>query len=91
MPKLFRIGQYIIYFWSNENGEPLHVQITIGIPQANATKVWITHTGACILAHNKSGIPQKDLNKLMDAISAQYFMIHAAWKMHFNTEPTYYC
>ena len=25
MPKLFQIGEYIIFFWSNENGEPIHV------------------------------------------------------------------
>ena len=40
MPQLFRIGPYLIYFWSNE-GEPLesvHVHIAEGQPHKNATK-----------------------------------------------------
>ncbi|MEY8325927.1 DUF4160 domain-containing protein [Lachnospiraceae bacterium 54-11] len=32
MPQIFRIGSYIIYFWSNENNppEPVHVHIAEG-------------------------------------------------------------
>ena len=41
MPSLFRIGKYIIYFWSNENDEPIHVHIGEKRPTANATKVWL--------------------------------------------------
>ncbi|MDQ7095032.1 DUF4160 domain-containing protein [Desulfosporosinus sp. PR] len=40
MPSLFRIGEYLVYFWSNENNEPIHVHIGKGKPNANATKVW---------------------------------------------------
>ena len=44
MPQIFRIGSYIIYFWSNENDplEPVHVHIAEGRATANATKIWIT-------------------------------------------------
>lgn len=44
MPQLFRIGPYIVYFWSNEGipQEPVHVHIVDGKPTANATKFWIT-------------------------------------------------
>ncbi|ADB47066.1 DUF4160 domain-containing protein [Acidaminococcus fermentans] len=47
MPQLFRIGPYLIYFWSNENNpvEPVHVHIAEGKPSPNATKVWITESG----------------------------------------------
>lgn len=40
MPQLFRIGPYVIYFWSNENYpiEPIHVHIAEGTPAKNATK-----------------------------------------------------
>ena len=43
MPQIFRVGPYIIYFWSNENKplEPIHVHIAIGRATANATKIWI--------------------------------------------------
>ena len=44
MPQLFRIGPYIVYFWSNEGipQKPVHVHIVDGKPTANATKFWIT-------------------------------------------------
>lgn len=58
MPQIFRIAGYLIYFWSNENEplEPVHVHITNGVPTANATKVWITQSGKCLLCHNNSNI-----------------------------------
>ena len=51
MPQLFRIGPYLIYFWSNENNpvEPVHVHITEGKPSPNTTKVWITEAGGSSL------------------------------------------
>lgn len=83
MPKLFRVGRYVVYFWSNENGEPIHVHIAEVTPTAGATKIWLTKAGGCIVANNNSRIPQKDLTRLLEMISAQFFMIYAAWKEHF--------
>lgn len=92
VPSLFRIGKYIIYFWSNENNEPIHVHIGEKRPTANATKVWLTSTGGCILANNNSRIPQKELNDLLDIISAQFFMICSKWKEHFCVDSIkFYC
>lgn len=31
---------YKVYFWSNENNEPIHVHISKGKPQGNSTKGW---------------------------------------------------
>lgn len=91
MPSLFRIGGYTIYFWSNEN-EPIHVHIAEGKPTPNATKVWLTSTGGCILANNNGKIPQKTLNSIMEVISAQFFMICRSWKEHFCTDHIdFYC
>ena len=41
MPQIFKIGKYIIYFWSNEGNprEPVHIHIAEEFPQENATKV----------------------------------------------------
>ena len=63
MPQIFRVGAYLVYFWSNENYplEPVHVHITQGTPSGNATKVWITRQGKCLLAHNNSKIPERML------------------------------
>lgn len=92
LPKLFTIGGYIVYFWSNEDGEPIHVHISEGKPMPNATKIWLTKTGGCIVANNGSKIPLKDLNKLLEVISAQFFIICAKWKEFFVTDTIkFYC
>ena len=86
VPSLFRVGGYLVFFWSNENGEPIHVHIVKGRPGPNTTKVWLTRTGQCILANNASHIPQSDLKELLDIISAQFFLICHKWKEHFCVE-----
>lgn len=42
MPQVFKVGSYWVYFWANENEplEPIHVHISQGQPNSNATKVW---------------------------------------------------
>lgn len=32
LPKLFMVSGYTVYFWSNENGEPIHVHVAKGKP-----------------------------------------------------------
>ncbi len=61
MPQIFRIGSYWGFFWSNENMplEPVHV--AVGKPNANATKIWITKSGKCLLCNNTSNIQDKIL------------------------------
>ena len=82
LPKLFMVCGYTVYFWSNENGEPIHVHISI----------WLTKSGGCILASNGSKISKKELNELMEFISAQFFFICAKWKEAFVTDEIgFYC
>lgn len=40
MPQIFRIGSYVIYFWSNENNpeESVHVHVSEGRAVANSKK-----------------------------------------------------
>ena len=56
MPQIFRVGQFIIYLWSNENKplEPVHVHIAVGQASGNATKVWITSSSKALLCNNNS-------------------------------------
>ena len=92
MPKLFTVSGYIVYFWSNEEGEPIHVHISKGKPSPNATKIWLTKTGGCIVANNGSKIPNRELNVLMEFISAQFFLICAKWKQFFVVDTiSFYC
>jgi len=92
MPQVFKMGPYLIYFWSNENEplEPVHVHISQGVPSRNSTKVWLTKNGGALLAGNESFIPFNVLRNIMDAIEAQHEYIVARWLKHFG-EIRYYC
>lgn len=77
---------------SNEKLEPIHVHISKGTPSANSTKIWITKSGGCIVANNKSKIPEKELNDILRTISENYFFIVAEWKKYFDIkEVKFYC
>ena len=73
MPQVFKLGSYWVYFWTNEGRplEPIHVHISQGSPTENATKVWITRTGNCLLANNNSRIPTNILRNMMRMIEAR--------------------
>ena len=92
MPQIFRIGSYIIYFWSNESNplEPVHVHIAEGKASANATKIWITSSGKALLCNNNSHIPQKMLNNMIRYIEANSSIIINKWYSQFG-EIRYYC
>ena len=77
---------YKIYFWSNENNEPIHVHISKGKLTQNSTKVWLTKAGGCIVANNKSKISSNELNKLLNIISRHYFLIVSKWKEYYKIE-----
>lgn len=92
LPNILELMGYKIYFWSSEYKEPIHVHISKGKPVQNSTKVWLTKSGGCILANNKSNISSKDLSELLDTIANNYFYIISAWKKHFpDEEVKFYC
>ena len=92
MPQVFKVGSYWVYFWANENDplEPVHVHISSGSPAANATKVWITKAGKCLLCHNASHIPERTLKNIMAVIEARSAEVIAKWVGFFGRE-NYYC
>ena len=92
MPQIFKVGTYIIYFWANEGFplEVIHVHIAERIPTENATKIWITKSGKCLLCHNKSKIPPKTLNNIIKIIEARSCDVVDKW-LHFFGEVNYYC
>ncbi len=51
------------------------MHIAKGKPSPNATKIWLTKSGGCIVANNGSKIPSRELNELLEFISAQFFLI----------------
>ena len=92
MPQIFKIGAYWVYFWANENKplEPVHVHIAEGAPRADATKIWITKSGNCLLCNNNSGIPQNTLRNIMRIIEARSGEVIEKWSEFFG-EINYYC
>ena len=92
MPQIFRIGSYIVYFWSNENNplEPVHVHIAEGRASANATKVWLTSSGKTLLCNNNSQIAKRELRKIMRIIEANSKEIIDKWYSQFG-ELRFHC
>ena len=87
MPQLFRIGS-----WINENDplEPVHVHIAKIRPSANATKIWITRSGKCLLQNNNSQIPDRELRIMMRVIEARSADVISKWIETFG-KTDFYC
>ena len=77
---------------ANENDplEPIHVHVSEGSPNANATKIWITKAGKCYLCHNNSHISAKILRNIMDIIEARSKEVIQKWFDYFG-EVRYFC
>ena len=92
MPQLFKVGSYVIYFWINESNplEPVHVHIAQVRPSPDATKIWITRSGRCLLQNNNFHIPERELRYLIKIIEGRGASIIKKWKETFN-EISYFC
>ena len=92
MPQVFRIGSYIVYFWAHESKplEAIHVHVSKGKPTEYATKIWITRNGKCLLCHNRSRIPERQLKYIMGIVEAQSKYVIERWKEYFG-QIKYYC
>ena len=92
MPQVFKVGSYWVYFWVNENDplEPVHVHVCQGAPNGNATKIWITRAGGCILCNNNSRIPDRVLRNIMDVIEARSAEVIQKWTSFFG-EARFFC
>ena len=87
MPRLLIFGQYVLFFWIAENGEPIHIHVGVKRAAANSTKFWLTKDGGCKLANNESKIP--DLSKL---ITMNHQFICDKWCETFGDDSlTFYC
>ena len=91
MPQVFKIGSYWVYFLTNEGSpvEPIHVHIAKDGPTENATKVWITSRGKCLVANNNSNIPTHILNNMVRMIEARSSEVIEKWTDYFG-EPDYF-
>ena len=84
MPKaLLDFLGYTFYFYSNENGEPIHIHVAKGKPSENSTKFWIKRDGVT-LEHNRGNIPKSDLKKIQKYICANRAIIVNRWYEYFG-------
>ena len=84
MPKvLIDFLGYKFYFWSREDGEPVHIHVSKGKQTSGATKFWISRTGI-ELVHNGSDIPTNDLKKIQKYLWANRDTIIARWYQFFG-------
>ena len=83
MPQIIRLLGYIIYFWSKEEGEPAHVHVCKGTPQANATKICLRKEGP-VVENNNSRIPRKDLKIILEWLALNRDYVIARWYDFFN-------
>ena len=78
----------VFYFWSNEFGgknlEPIHVHISRGKQEENATKIWIKSDGSIEVANNNSRLTAKELAKALEYIDANKNDIIAQWYQYFG-------
>jgi len=78
----------VFYFWSNELGgknlEPIHVHISRGKQEENATKIWIKSDGSIEVANNNSRLTAKELAKALEYIDANKNDIIARWYQFFG-------
>lgn len=54
MPGLYRINGFLVYFWANESGEPVHVHVSRGGRQSNPQSFGFSRTARC---HSRRGRP----------------------------------
>lgn len=92
MPSILEFFGYRVFFWAQDNNEPIHVHISKGRPTVKATKIWLTKSGGCLIANNNGRIPTNELNKLLEILTTNYGTIIDEWKTFFATdEVKFYC
>lgn len=90
MPRLYLFQGFAIFFWTAENGEPVHVHVSKGRPAAGATKIWLTRSGGCFLANNASRLTKSELANVMDFIALNHAEICERWRDYFHGDISYY-
>lgn len=86
MPTVFEIYGFKVYFWSNENNEPVHFHVSKGTMTATSTKFWILSNGGIELDNNKGRYKKIELKRLANAIiglGIQYRVVDE-WKRRFG-------
>ena len=79
MPVYIRYSGWYVYFWTNENDEPIHFHIAQGRPTENATKIWILRNHSFRLANNNSQVPPRVLRHILAVMQASVDEYEDLW------------
>lgn len=90
MPVYLRAAGYKVYFWSNEQGEPVHFHATKGAPDKNDTKIWVLSNGSFRVAHNKGRIPERDLSRIFSVMQNYSLDFIHFWKTYHGGDARFY-
>lgn len=90
MPVYLRTAGYKIYFWSNENGEPVHFHVTKGDPHTDDTKVWVLSNNSFMVAHNKGKISEKELSRIFSIMQSYIMDFLHFWQLYYPGQIKFY-
>ncbi len=77
MPTVLRIGPYRFFFYSNENGEPVHIHIQC---DRKLAKFWLQP----ITLASSTRFSAKELRKLEKLVNQNKEILLEAWNDHFS-------
>lgn len=77
MPTILRIGPYRFFFYSNENGEPVHIHVQ---HERKLAKFWLQP----IALASSSGFAAYELKKLINLVSEHQSTFIEAWHEFFG-------
>lgn len=79
MPVYLKYDGWYVFFWSNENTEPIHFHIAKGSPTENSTKIWILKNGSFQLENNNSKVPPKILRRILAIMQVSIKEYESLW------------
>lgn len=84
MPGLYRIRGFLVYFWANESGEPVHVHVARGRQSAGAAKFWILGDGSVKLDKLGADMTAKERQGIEEFLTSMAPDIVLAWREMFG-------
>jgi len=78
MPTVITINGFRFFFYSNENNEPFHIDVTKG---SAAGKIWLQPAIVIAYLHSFSN---KDINDILAHIENNYELLKNKWDEHFG-------
>lgn len=94
MPISMRVMGYKVYFWSTEEGQPIHFHVCKGSPGPNTTKFWVLSSGEVYWdGSNPSRLGRSEIDRLLLYLNNQRNVVNTliyCWKLKFGCSSVYF-